>query len=242
MDQDKKEKKPKKEKKVKLKSEIVKARERNIKLLKLILLIIALFLILLYFLLRIAFEQGAFTIILDQDLAKKTGLVMYESIQTKESRRILSTPRPEFIDNISKDWLPKDINDEADGTHNGENYLAYTFYLENQGDQTINYRYGILIDEVVKNVDTAMRIMLYINGEPITYAKEKSNGEPEPNTTKFYSDTHVLFDVREGFKVGEIDKFTVVIWIEGDDPQCTDELIGGAMKMHFEITEEHIKE
>ena len=38
---------------------------------------------------------------------------------------------------------------------------------------------------------------------------------------------------------GEIDKFTIVIFLEGDDPDCTDELIGGEMKMHMEIIEEH---
>ena len=43
-------------------------------------------------------------------------------------------------------------------------------------------------------------------------------------------------------KSGDIDKFTIVIFLEGDDPDCTDELIGGEMKMHMDITEEHINE
>ena len=46
---------------------------------------------------------------------------------------------------------------------------------------------------------------------------------------------------RTGFNSGDIDRFTVVIWIEGDDPDCVDDLIGGMMKMHMDITEEHIK-
>ena len=47
---------------------------------------------------------------------------------------------------------------------------------------------------------------------------------------------------REGFKPGDIDKFTIVIFIEGDDPDCLDPLIGGEMKMHMDIKEEHIKQ
>ena len=34
--------------------------------------------------------------------------------------------------------------------------------------------------------------------------------------------------------------FTIVIYLEGDDPDCIDSLIGGEMKMHMDITEEHI--
>ena len=35
------------------------------------------------------------------------------------------------------------------------------------------------------------------------------------------------------------DKFTVVIWLEGDDPDCVDSILGGEIKMHMEIREEH---
>ena len=38
----------------------------------------------------------------------------------------------------------------------------------------------------------------------------------------------------------EVHKYTVVIWLEGDDPDCTDDLIGGhaGMDMHFYLVEE----
>ena len=41
---------------------------------------------------------------------------------------------------------------------------------------------------------------------------------------------------------GDIDKFTIVIWLEGDDPDCLNNLIGGEIKMHMDIYEEHIDE
>ena len=34
-----------------------------------------------------------------------------------------------------------------------------------------------------------------------------------------------------GFKPGDISKITVVIWIEGNDPDCTDDLLGGEFKV-----------
>ena len=49
-----------------------------------------------------------------------------------------------------------------------------------------------------------------------------------------------MLEKTENFKVGDIDKYTIVIWVEGDDPECTDDLIGGEIKMHMTLTEEHI--
>ena len=167
---------------------------------------------------------------------------MYESLQDKQEKEILKADELEFMDNISVNWLPDNLNDEADGGHNGENYIAYTFYLENQGPDPIDYWYNIHIDDVVRNVDKAVRVMLYLNGEATIYAKpNETTGDAETGTEKFYSDEYVVMKERAGFNPGEIDKFTIVIWIEGDDPDCLDPLIGGEMKMTMQITEEHNK-
>ena len=50
----------------------------------------------------------------------------------------------------------------------------------------------------------------------------------------------VIREVRKNLAPGEFDKVTVVIWIEGDDPDCIDALIGGQIKMHMKVTEEHV--
>ena len=168
---------------------------------------------------------------------------MYEKIAEKEDKRVLEATKLEFMDNISVKWLPENIDNEAEGSHNGQNYLAYTFYLENKGSETINYWYEIPIDDVIKNVDEAIRVMIYRNGEKKIYAKPNATtGEVESGTEKFYSSTDVLVEGRKDFKPGDIDKFTIVIFLEGDDPECKDNLIGGEMKMHMEISEEHIKQ
>ena len=99
------------------------------------------------------------------------------------------------------------------------------------------------IDDVILNVDEAIRVMVYLNGEQNVYAK--LNGfteEPEEDTKAFYDDGTVMLECREDFAPGDIDRFTIVIFIEGDDPDCTNALLGGEMKMHMEITEEHIEQ
>ena len=148
------------------------------------------------------------------------------------------------------DWLPANIDEEGEGSHNGEHYIAYTFYAENMGQDPINYWARIDIDDVVKNVDDAIRVMIIKNGEQTVYAKIGVNGETErephdiqyypKETVAFNTDTIVMQEHREFLKVGDIDKYTVVIWVEGDDPECLNHLIGGEIKMHMTLTEEHI--
>lgn len=228
---------------VELDSEKLKRREKNIRIIKLGILIIALFLIIIYFLLRLFYEGGAFTVALDDELARKSGLVMYERLSEKDEKKILKVEQLEFVDNISINWLPTDIDTQGEGTHNGDNYIAYTFYIENKGADTINYWYTILVDDVVKNVDRAIRVMVFRNGEKEVYAKaNERTGQAETGTIAFKNDLTVLEKQRKDFKSGDIDRFTIVIWIEGDDPDCVDALIGGMMKMHMDITEEHIKQ
>ena len=226
---------------VKLLSEKMKERDKKIRIVKIAILIMALFLIIIYFILRVFLETGDFTISLDQEFAKSEGIIMYENSSNKVDRRILKAQKVEFMDNISVKWLPQDIDKTAEGAHNGDNYLAYTFYLENKGAETVNYWYEVKIDEVIKNVDEAVRIAIYRNGERTIYAKPNSRtGEAEDGTTKFYSASSVCVEPRRDFKSGDIDRFTIVIFIEGDDPECQDNLIGGEMKMHMDITQERI--
>jgi hypothetical protein len=145
------------------------------------------------------------------------------------------------MDNISITWLPDNLDTEADGSHNGDNYIAYTFYVENEGTDTINYWYSTIIDDVILNVDEAIRVKLFLNGDETVYAKKNGyTEEPEDGTQAFYSDTTVMSECRQDFNPGDVDRFTIVIFIEGDDPDCTNALLGGELKMHMEITEEHI--
>ena len=215
----------------------------RIKKLRKLLFLMLIFLLIIYFSLKIAYETGRFTVVLDTSSDMKGALVMYENKNEKLTRRTLKADMLDFMTNISGDWIPENINDEKDGGHNGDNYIAYTFYIENMGDETIHYWYRIYIDDVVKNVDKAIRVAVYLNGDKTVYAKaNERTSKPEKDTEAFKDKDNVMLVQRKDFKSKDVDKFTVVIWVEGDDPDCIDDLIGGEMKMHMTITEEHIKQ
>ncbi|MGM9879258.1 MAG: hypothetical protein ACI31R_04465 [Bacilli bacterium] len=221
----------------------VKRRKLLLKNAKIFLLALFMFSIMLFVVLGLVYNGGRFTVTLDPNLSLKSGLIIYEDKKEKRSERKLYAEEVDFMDNISIKWLPENINNEKDGAHNGENYIAYTFYAENTGDEVINYWYEIDIDDVVKNVDEAIRVMIYLNGEKEVYAKVNADtNKNEEGTKAFYSKDIAVLEPRKNMSPGKVDKFTIVIWLEGDDPDCLNNLIGGEIKMHMDITEEHIEQ
>lgn len=221
----------------------LKKRKITLKTLKIAGLVLFLLLLSLFVILRIIYNGGRFTITLDPQFALKTGLIIYEDRVEKRSQRRLYAKEMEFMDNISVKWLPKNVNEEKDGSHNGENYIAYTFYVENTGERVIDYWYEIDIDDVTRNVDEAIRIMIYRNGQQKLYGKINGDlNEPEKDTTPFYSEDIAVLEERAKMPPNAVDKFTIVIFLEGDDPDCLNNLIGGEIKMHMDIIESHIEE
>ncbi len=192
------------------------------------------------------------------------------------------------VTNITYDWLPATLDLEADGSHNGRNYLAYSFYLHNNGKETVNYVSTLKSVKAAKDADEACRIMVYKNGEPEVFAKENrgltsSDGKPEPfekifkksipanykqptaeeieaaakqpqnkeavETTDeeiviqpFVDPTIVFSTTSDGLEPGKTDKYTIVMWIEGEDPECLDVIREGYVKLmwFFNIEDEEL--
>ena len=213
------------------------------KKLKLSVLLLLMILFVIYIVLEFKINNGSFYVSIRDNEQLESGMAIYESQKDPTPKRRLKAENLQFMDNISIDWLPKNIEDEAEGSHNGDNYIAYTFYVENQSDTVFNYWYEMYSDDVVRDVDEAIRVMIIINDDKKIYAKVNHlDGKPEKDTIGFLQekDGTVIRDVRKNLAPGEFDKVTVVIWIEGDDPDCIDALIGGQIKMHMKVTEEHV--
>jgi len=210
---------------------------------KISILLLLLLLIVIYFVLKILFDDGSFIVSLDRNEMLYSGLAMYESLNDPTPKRILKAKNLQFMDNISIKWLPEDkVMTSYEGSHNGENYIAYTFYMENQGKNVLSYWYYIYMDDVIKNADEALRIMVYLNDEKTVYAKgNRLDGKEEKGTVKFRDDEDgtIILEQRKNMHAGDLDKITVVVWIEGDDPDCVDALIGGHVRLHMKLTEEH---
>ena len=207
---------------VKLTAEKYKKRKKNYKIAKVILLILVLILLLTYIIITFIYNGYNFTVSLD-----------------KVFRQHLKVESLDYFDNISERWLPNNLND-FEGSNNGENYLSYSFYIENMGEEVTDYYAYVEISDVIKNVDEAIRLRVYYDGVPITYAKLGSNGRPEVGTEPFYSDEIIMTQHIEDFMPGDIHKYTVVLWLEGNDLECNDNIIGGEFKARMVFNSEFV--
>ena len=196
-------------------------------------------------------RYGSFTVAIKDYEDRRYALSLSENDLFSNPTSRLNGKAAKDITNIDGNSLPNTLND-INGEHNGDNYVAYTFYLKNTGEETCNYRYTLAISRRTAGVDAAARVRVYFEpfyydsatGEhtydtPYTdYAKPKSGGgglpeiDPENRVmTNFRDDSTVTDGTVNSFKPGDITKITVVIWLEGNDPDCTDNILGGQFKL-----------
>ena len=217
-------------------SEVIKYRVR-MKILSILLVLLVTFTGVIYVASALYEQSGSFTISVDKHEMTKYGLSLSETRDMQRPTSSLNAKIAEKLTNIAGETIDENV-DMIDGSHNGRNYIAYTFYVQNAGEVEVAYNYEVRMSGVTNGLDEAIRVRLYVDGgEPVDYAKTKSDGTgPEPGTTEFRSATSVTLGRKDGFAPGDKTKFTVVIWIEGNDPDCIDWLIGGRMKLDMKIS------
>ena len=180
-------------------------------------------------------KMGNFTINLNRlELYRKGITISADSVFTNPTARLTANAISDAT-NISASDLPDNIND-IDGDHNGKNYVAYTYYIRNAGKEDVQYSAVVNLDSYSKNADEAARVIVYHNDEKTVYAKKAADGNPEPGTTPFVSENIVCEYYNDEFLVGNVDKYTIVIFLEGDDPECVDAIIGGSLEFSMNIS------
>ena len=113
--------------KIGIKAQKIYKRELVKKIVKLSFLFLFLISSIIYLVLYIAYEGGKFTVTLDKNLLNRKNVYLSESGMKKDKSLKLSAQTIQYMDNISIKWLPSDI-DQGVGSHNGDNYIAYSFY------------------------------------------------------------------------------------------------------------------
>lgn len=223
--------------------------------------------------------RGHFTINLSDNMFRNGFMLSEDEAFTNPTTHLYSEP-VENVPCISIVSIPEDV-DMYEGSHNGDDYFAYTFFLQNGGEDTVDFIYELTINSESQNVSSAAWVMLFVDGEQTFYAQANDEGESEalpalsdnrrgyreapmieqsanPNAqyqvvassgaTTYYRILPEPFESQRVITSGicresapnEIHKYTVVMWLEGDDPDCVDELIGGhlGIEMSFRFLED----
>ncbi|MCR5664335.1 MAG: hypothetical protein K6G17_05570 [Oscillospiraceae bacterium] len=240
-----------------------------------LLLLLALFLMSLFSQMR-----GYFTINLSNGMFKE-GFVLSETADFANPSVALYCEPAVDVPCISIVQIEEDVNDAYEGQHNSD-YFAYTFFLRNEGENTVDYVWSLGLTDESKKLSTACWVMVFEDGEMRFFAER--NGETgkaeripgEENPTRGYTRTPLIsqalnpgdqyevitqrgnlkyyrlipypFEGKDVVTTGgrsavepfDVHKYTVVIWVEGDDPDANDSKIGGhlGLDMQFELVGE----
>ncbi len=156
---------------------------------------------------------------------------------------VLSAAGPEKLDNITYSNIDIDTIVQTEGSINGDNYIAYTFYVKNQGISDAEIFYYFTMNNVTKDLDSAIRIMLISDDETLILAKSDSEGNAVPIannqeelTTPFQGDVQIYTSDLFVLAESEIAKYSLVIWIEGWDDDCIDDILGGVVSIELSFT------
>ena len=179
-------------------------------------------------------KMGNFTINLNRLELYRKGISIADNGDFDGATARLTASTVEDATNISIDDLPEDI-DDLDGSHNGKNYMAYTYSVRNAGKEDLGYKASITLDSCAKGAEKAVRVAVWRNGERVVYAAPAADGGEENGCKNFKSDDVVCTYTEKKFLVGNVDRYTIVIWMEGDDPECVDSIIGGSVEFSMKI-------
>ena len=148
-------------------------------------------------------------------------------------------------------------------------YFKYTFFIKNIGQVSADYQFNLRIAENQQPTNThgygyddILRVRLYENvGDTHnykTYAKPPRDGaeghldefgnmvyeerisKANPQyATNFIDASNITTLEQSEFKKGEYIRYTILVWLEGSDPQCEKQApTGGSIKLEVSITAE----
>jgi hypothetical protein len=182
----------------------------------------------------IVFKNGQYAVSIVSEDNDTRAIALSETVDFTNPTTTLNCTGISEMTNISEASLPLNL-DDTDGSHNGKHYIAYTFYVKNVGTKTINLVEKMSIDSALLGADAAIRVRVYKNGQATTYAKMGADGMPEYGTTPFKG-VDVFSTKTEAMASNDIVKYTIVIWLEGNDPECLDNVRGGAVRLSMSFT------
>ncbi len=176
--------------------------------------------------------------------AYQRGIVLSNDI-TFETRQpqLMTLPVSEARD-ITYSWIKIDDVSQTNGNFVDPeyDYIAYTFYIRNEGNEIVDVIYSIKISEIQNNLDESIRVLVIEDGVETIFQKPDKPDEfgnypiypyTLPETQYFLSDSIVTRKKITNFRPNQVKKYSVIVWLEGHDPDTTDAIIGGMAKLQM---------
>ena len=118
---------------VKVTAEKVYRRKLFTRIVKMALLVLLLFFSILYLILYVVNSNGYFTIKLDRNLKSERHILLSSDSEFSAETVEIKVKGLEYMDNITEGWIPFDSLISKEGDNSEDNYIAYTFFVKNDG-------------------------------------------------------------------------------------------------------------
>jgi hypothetical protein len=185
----------------------------------------------------------------NNDDSAQLSLSMTEDLSDATTRLSVNTLSSQT--NATYRWIPDNISSGI-GDKNDNNkfyYTAFSFYLVNASkSSTVDYEMTLKITQSVGEPLSVLRFMI-IEGDDdksngTVYALEEETAEQTAQleqsagytTQPLYSADTVAKKSYYALGAGERQKYTVVIWVEGYDPDCNDERVDDRVRLEMDFT------
>jgi len=195
---------------------------------------------------------GSFTINLNYN-DSQGGFSLYDNLLFNDATtRLSAEPLKNHMTNITLTDLDLEAIDSLDGSNHGaanlseSAYFAYTFYIKNTSPEPGRYETRINLADAAKGADEAARIIIIEDtltyGTPdnervsTVYGKEKNGGGLDVFCDKsFLANRGCIIYFEKELLPGQSHKYTIIMYLEGEDPECTDDIKGGMLKLDMEF-------
>ena len=183
---------------------------------------------------------GQFVVSVDTDLQQR-GIMLTDTTTTDYRTPRLKTDGISDVDPITEDDVDYRTARATEGYFKdpkGQDYFSYTFYLRNVGEITTNVLVTMSVEGYIGNGINASRIWFFSGDDAddigVVYKTAEDDPDDEilskdaipddgPVPINYLSDTVVFVNEIEKFTPDEYMKYTFIVWIEGWDPDTTDE-------------------
>lgn len=196
-------------------------------------------------------NAGNFVMAVDYDSFRR-GIILSTSRDFEITTSQLMTEPIEDAREMTYSWLKIEEILQAEGNYVDPDYdyVAYTFYIMNNGFETVDITYHMRMTDSSYGIEDAIRILVIEDDEKETMYQSldglTDDGElPQypnvmPKGKLYLSDTIVFRETFNKFEPLQVKKFSVIVWLEGYDPDTNDDVLGGRVKlqMNFSINKE----
>ena len=131
--------------------------------------------------------------------------------------------------------------------------FVYTFYIINTGGTAVNVKLNMTFSNVTNELDNAIRVLTYNeNDEELHIYQKPDDQKPQGGSYQYYPTVLESFESNTSIYTekmfisgtsidGELPKikYTVIFWIEGQDPECDERLYNGTIKFGLDISVEN---